>query len=874
MHQNNFPQRASTRFSKNGFGMNDRSFGHLRRFLSGLLAISTLSIVGVIGTPASTTTIRPLNGENGIFAISGENDTETAGRPSIAFDGTNFLTVWMDSSQTIIGGAIVSQDGVVLQRFQIASNHGTVFAPSVAFDGTNYMVVWTGTVEVFNDPDIYGARVSPNGVVLDQTPIRITTNAQPKYRPDPITFDGTNFLIAWRTTGDMITVARLTTSGVNLEGDTGIELGNGYYPWIAFNGTNFLVAWHYFGTNGLDIFGSLVSTDGTILPPGIITITSELNDQDHSSVASNGTDFFVSWHDWTNTDDYGNGSAHGTRVSAEGIVLDNPSLVLANHALWQVPVVSLYDGSNYCSFWHVNEATFINFRGGDIYGRRIASNGTFVDEVPFPVATSVDNSFGPKAGYGNGRYLVEWNGNSPTGRTTMAQILEVANSPGSPPRSPAKSVSRSQPNSWEIETNLGRANRIWAFDNNNIYITGEEGKVYRYDGTQWVLLFQAAIGRHYGLWGNGPNDLWDVGHCWHVDHWTPEINQDFGCQDTGFAIATWGSSSAKIYSIGAYGEYEPQHLAFGMSVYHLFTDIGPGVPFVGPTNVRADLWGIWGTGHNNVYVVGELGTITRFNGTNFSPVPNIPTYQSLNAIWGTKPNDIVVVGDNGVILHFNGTSWVHQFSGTTENLYGVWGFNDSSVYAVGAYGTLLHYDGNSWNSEESGLPPNENLVSVAGAGNTVRAVSELGTVLKKTENDCVGTIVPSSVSVNGHRLLGSVSVSASSTCSWTAKSNYSWIRADSSGNGNGTVTYVVETNTENGTRIGSVTIAGQTFMVTQDAQQASSIPHPRPTSPPHITPVPPPPSPRPTAAPRPTSQPHITPLPPPSSPRPTPAPRP
>ena len=51
-------------------------------------------------------------------------------------------------------------------------------------------------------------------------------------------------------------------------------------------------------------------------------------------------------------------------------------------------------------------------------------------------------------------------------------------------------------------------------------------------------------------------------------------------------------------------------------------------------------------------------------------------------------------------------------------------------------------------------------------------------------------------------------------------------------------------------------------------------PRARPTPPPHITPVPPPPSPRPTAWPRPTPPPHITPLPTPSSPRPTPAPRP
>ena len=56
--------------------------------------------------------------------------------------------------------------------------------------------------------------------------------------------------------------------------------------------------------------------------------------------------------------------------------------------------------------------------------------------------------------------------------------------------------------------------------------------------------------------------------------------------------------------------------------------------------------------------------------------------------------------------------------------------------------------------------------------------------------------------------------------------------------------------------------------------RAHPSPRTRPTAPPHLTPVPTPSSPRPTAWPRPTSPPHITPVPTPSSPRPTPAPRP
>jgi len=68
---------------------------------------------------------------------------------------------------------------------------------------------------------------------------------------------------------------------------------------------------------------------------------------------------------------------------------------------------------------------------------------------------------------------------------------------------------------------------------------------------------------------------------------------------------------------------------------------------------------------------------------------------------------------------------------------------------------------------------------------------------------------------------GSVSVTASSSsCSWTATSNTSWITitSGSSVTGNGTVNYSVASNSNTSSRTGTMSIAGQTFTVTQSAQ--------------------------------------------------------
>jgi Putative binding domain, N-terminal/Viral BACON domain len=64
---------------------------------------------------------------------------------------------------------------------------------------------------------------------------------------------------------------------------------------------------------------------------------------------------------------------------------------------------------------------------------------------------------------------------------------------------------------------------------------------------------------------------------------------------------------------------------------------------------------------------------------------------------------------------------------------------------------------------------------------------------------------------------GTVSVNTQSGCAWTAVSNASWITitSGSSGTNDGTVRYTAEPNTTGNNRTGTLTIAGQTFTLTE-----------------------------------------------------------
>ena len=118
---------------------------------------------------------------------------------------------------------------------------------------------------------------------------------------------------------------------------------------------------------------------------------------------------------------------------------------------------------------------------------------------------------------------------------------------------------------------------------------------------------------------------------------------------------------------------------------------------------------------------------------------------------------------------------------------------------------------------------------------------------------CVFTLsrLGGAVGDTGGRL--TVDVATLNGCGWTATSPVSWIVVGpgQSGSASGTVGLAVAANA-GGVRVAAVTIAGQTFTVTQ-AAAAPPVPDPLPAPTPAPTPTPtPPPAPTPTPAPPPS----------------------
>jgi hypothetical protein len=139
-----------------------------------------------------------------LACLLGVVSTSANAGPSSGSASGNYLVVWAEERgrSTDIYGARVSAEGNVLDRrgIPISTAKHDQAHPSVAFDGTDYLVVWTDdrskVGDSFERSDVYGARVTEAGVVLDRAGIPISTARS--YQGGPIVaFDGSNFLVVW-----------------------------------------------------------------------------------------------------------------------------------------------------------------------------------------------------------------------------------------------------------------------------------------------------------------------------------------------------------------------------------------------------------------------------------------------------------------------------------------------------------------------------------------------------------------------------------------------------------------------------------------------------------------------------------------------------
>ncbi len=351
----------------------------------------------------------------------------TAGQfnPKVAAGSTNYLVVWEDdrnasTNNSDIYGTRVALSGTVLDPAGIAisTDPASQHDPTVVSIAGGFFVGWDDDRNsITTGTDIYGARVSSAGVLLDPAGVALTTTNRNQVYPVGVVNAG-NVLVVWQSRrtsssqSDGIYGTRLnfTNNTVNVLDTNGIAIctntASQKYPAICALTNGFLVVWRDNRNNftsSYDIYGSRVDTNGVVLDSNGFVLCNNVASQNNPAVAGSKAGAFVAWTDGRNA--FGN-NIYGTRIANGGVVLDTNSLAVSLSGAPELNPVVAFNGTNYLVAWE----DYRNFAGADvdIRGARVSGKGLVLDPAGINICTQQSAQQHPSVAASGGEFLVAW----------------------------------------------------------------------------------------------------------------------------------------------------------------------------------------------------------------------------------------------------------------------------------------------------------------------------------------------------------------------------------------------------------------------------------------------------------------------------------
>jgi PKD repeat protein len=149
--------------------------------------------------------VDPLVGDEFVVSIPQTNPNFVE-QPSVCAGNGNFLIAWNDYSAGVnlpqLYGAVATTNSLT-NPFAISNDVGLPLPwryqrIEIAYDGTYWLVVWSD--DRITNPGIHGALIAPNGTIFGGTDFLIATTTGNVLEDPLVTYNGTNFMVAWSDT--------------------------------------------------------------------------------------------------------------------------------------------------------------------------------------------------------------------------------------------------------------------------------------------------------------------------------------------------------------------------------------------------------------------------------------------------------------------------------------------------------------------------------------------------------------------------------------------------------------------------------------------------------------------------------------------------
>ncbi len=267
--------------------------------------------------------------------------------PAVAAGGGVFLIAWQDGWNGVGGDSNIlavrvkapSGDapeaavGNILdaEPIRVCAASGVQEVPRVAFSGGVFLLVWHD-FRNGRDADIYGARVTPDGRVLDPDGVPIA--ARPHNQNFPIACgDGKDFLVVWREVRsgrnyDLV-ASRVSAEAGKVLDPEGVPLAtDAAASAVAFSGKHYFVAWMNADTKRKIGFCRYEPKDLSRLEnePAVIGHPDAFGHLGQVSMASGDGEVALLWARGIAPDPWGwggPGAIIGVRISGDGQVPEN-----------------------------------------------------------------------------------------------------------------------------------------------------------------------------------------------------------------------------------------------------------------------------------------------------------------------------------------------------------------------------------------------------------------------------------------------------------------------------------------------------------------------------------------------------------------------
>ncbi len=254
---------------------------------------------------------------------------------------------------------------------------------------------------------------------------------------------------------------------------------------------------------------------------------------------------------------------------------------------------------------------------------------------------------------------------------------------------------------------------VWGTAPNDVFAVGgprgngTPSAVLHYDGRAWKDLAPGGTETFWWAHGVSDQDVWIVGEAGRTAHWDGAAFHEYVSGTTATLYGVWAAAPNDVWAVGGTpggGTAQPNDV-----VLHFDGAAWTASPL--PQTLGRAHFKVWGTAADNLYVVGEFGTIWHRSGATWSLEAN-PATGNLTTVAGCGPGEVYAVGGRDV-LRSDGTTWVRLGVSTmlTNDVSGVSCASSGHVVIVGFGGLKQRLTGGSW-QDDFGAPPFSDLHGV------------------------------------------------------------------------------------------------------------------------------------------------------------------